>query len=106
MWWWARKLGNVRVPGVHNLNSKKTKVGQGSGRPRTVLTDAKLQELRVALDAATANDTTETKCHNSVGLASTTFQRAVKTLLHLHPYKLRVVQVLVDGDAQDHVEFA
>ena len=56
---WAKKLLDVEVTGIHN--SKKTKIGDGSGRPVDILTEEKLQELRVAIDRSIAHNEPETK---------------------------------------------
>ena len=54
----------------------------------------------MAIDRSVAYDEPETKRQNSLGLKPSTFQFAMKTILRLHPYKPRTVQLLVDGDAQ------
>ena len=50
MKWWAEKDRDIKVPGFHNLNSAKTKIGLGSDRPVSVPTPATLNRLRQALD--------------------------------------------------------
>ena len=97
---WARKERDMHIPGLHNLNSIKTAIRTGSGRPITVLTPEMLARVAEVLDLAAAADCQESGRNNLLGLAKTTWERACRHMLHYHPYHPRSLPRLYQGDRE------
>ena len=88
---------------VHNLSTKGQTVSRRGGSARTVRTPENVEAVRQAIGRSPRRSA---KCHSiALGLSTRTVRRILHDDLHLHPYKMQIVQALNPGDYHRRVAF-
>ena len=95
---------NNKVPSVHviktwinNFEETGSTVKKKGGSVKTFRTPQKIDAVRASVESCSR--LSAVRHSKKLGLSASSVRRILHLVFHLHPYKIQVVQKLVEGDS-------